>query len=279
MLTCGLLATPTSVSAVSPGENGRIGGRIVDVEGAAVPNATVRVFDINDQTNAYGVAAVRTDSDGFYLVEGLDFAATYVLQFSGNGTGDLGSEYHENAPSYEAARKFILSQQRPAVRVDGELGPAPRVSGQVTDRGGAPLPGIEVTLCRSTVCGDGFGTRVTTDATGRYEVAAAGLGIYTVKAVDPTGAHATTYWRSGIVAGQATTIELGVDGASDIDVALPVSGSISGRIDAGDGSTVRHSAVTAVVLGDGGFSARVGSTQTDKQGNYTIEGCHQGSTA
>lgn len=276
-LMSGLLVPALAGAAGAPASagDGRIVGRVVDPAGVPLSDVAVTVTWLDPVTfqDYYGTR-VRTDAQGHYDVTGLDFGKRYLVAFDSDDPR-WGRELYDNAYSEDAARPVVLSQSRSVFRADAALAPTPTVSGRVTDRSGVPLSGMAVRWC-PTDCIYGGGSRTTTDAAGFYDLETDAFEHFALRVRDPDGVYATMWWDAVAVESDATRIDVVEGGTSGIDVSLPVSGAISGTIDAHDGPNRRSATVSAYGLTKAGRPALVAGVETDKDGGYVINGLAPG---
>ncbi|GAB2781134.1 hypothetical protein GCM10027020_38350 [Nocardioides salsibiostraticola] len=276
-LMSGLLVPALAGAAGAPASagEGRIIGQVVDPAGVPLSNVAVTVTWMDPVTTQdyYGTRA-RTDAQGVYDVTGLDFGKRYLVGFDSDDPR-WRREFYDNAYSNDAVRPVVLSQSRSVFRADAALAPTPTVSGRVTDRTGAPLSGMDVRWC-PTDCIYGGGNRTTTDSAGFYNLQTDTFGDFALRVQDPDGIYATMWWDASAVEGDATRIDVVEGGTSDIDVSLPVSGSISGTIDAHDSPGERSARVGAYARTKDGHFVSVNGAETDDAGGYVIRGLAPG---
>jgi outer membrane protein assembly factor BamB len=194
----------------------------------------------------------------------------------------------DSSPSVVNGRVYASSK-------DGKLyayslQPTARISGTVTGPDGTtPLAGISV-----GAVGDTFSTWAKSGSDGRYWITVLRNASYSVTFQDPTGTYADGCYSSGASTGHftfdqkaCTPVDVGGSDHTGIDVAMPHSLQISGKVTESDGTTPLEgiwvgvkgdSFVTTYTGSDGGYSVAVnpGSYSvsfTDEKGSH-VGGCY-----
>ena len=111
--------------------------------------------------------------------------------------------------------------------------------GTVTD-GAAPLAGIEVAVYDNTPYGDVLVDQVVTDVSGAYQLDGIPADPYhKVRFTDPTGEHATEYYRDQVSGSFATWVPVTAgDVNTMIDATLEPGSTLSGRLTRAGGAPV-----------------------------------------
>ncbi|GAB1765757.1 carboxypeptidase regulatory-like domain-containing protein [Priestia megaterium] len=194
--------TATTVSFTLIPNPSTISGVVTDTGGAAIPNASVQIFDANETI----LATAGTDANGAYSIGNLPSGSFSVLV---------------TAPSFgHLTSGIILSPGSTLANINFALTPNPgAVSGQVTNEGtGAPLAGSTIVIRQAIGSGVAVAT-VTSDSSGNFLVQGLAPGGYTVTASFPTFGTKTV---GAIVSSDAT---------ATASIALnELAGSISGQL-------------------------------------------------
>ncbi|WWB87080.1 carboxypeptidase regulatory-like domain-containing protein [Priestia aryabhattai] len=205
--------TATSVSFALIPNPSIISGVVTDTGGAAVPNASVQIFDANETI----LATAGTDANGAYSIGNLPPGSFSVLV---------------TAPSFgHLTSGIILSPGSTLANINFALTPNPgAISGQVTDVAtGAPLAGSTVVIRQAIGSGVAVAT-VTSDSSGNFLVQGLAPGSYTVTSSFPTFGTKTI---GAIVSSDTTTTA---------SIALnELAGSINGQLVDSTGTTITGS--------------------------------------
>ena len=183
-------------------------------------------------------------------------------------------------PRLRHAHRFLLvGVMVAALGVSGTPAPASatligELSGTVTGNG-APLPNVWVSFTPVTQDGDPIGDpkRTLTDESGRYEFPEVYDQDIKVHVRAPLfGEFVDTYWPAAHTFNQAGILEIS-DWPVTADIALPVGGSVSGRIvDISSGDAVPEAQVSAMITASP-ESGAIGSTRRDQApGAFAISG-------
>ena len=114
------------------------------------------------------------------------------------------------------------------------------ISGRVTDEAGVGLAGIEVALERIAPTVSTPHRLAASNADGAYTFGALSIGVYRVKFADLADHHYGTLYAGGEgTPSDALTITINGNVVPDVNVVLPLAGTISGTIRA-DTSTILH---------------------------------------
>lgn len=126
------------------------------------------------------------------------------------------------------------------------------ISGRVTDEVGVGLAGIEVALERIAPTVSTPHRLAASDANGAYTFGALSIGVYRVKFADPADHYGTLYAGGDSTPSNALTITINGNVVPDVNVALPLAGTISGTIRS-DTSTILHDLFVMKQANDGTF--------------------------
>ena len=238
-----LTAGETSNVILSLAPNpGRLLGRITNVAtGAAIPGATVRVFD---NTQAL-IATVLSDPQGNYTVPALA-RGRYTAVASAEGfTTELGAATIQS--NTDTILNFALMAQPATIR------------GMVRgDSTGQPLAGATVLVRLGDTTGPIVAT-VLTDNQGQYTASGLAPDSYTLTATFPP-----------VYGSEASSTIVGPGETRTLDFTLPLQPArVTGQVT--DAATEAPLANTLVRLLDANGAA-ITFTQTDGNGNYLIEG-------
>ena len=176
-----------------------------------------------------------TDANGHYDVKGLA-AGDYLVKFS-DPSGNYAQEYFIDAYGEETAAVISVAQGQQVSGISAELLPGAMISGTVTaEATGLPLQGAQIEVYRYEVIEDEWasmwtGNTIITDLSGAYSVQGLPEGIYQVKATDPAGNYALTYYLGASSSATATdiAIEHG-DTKTGIDFRLSRAARIEGNV-------------------------------------------------
>jgi hypothetical protein len=152
--------------------------------------------------------------------------------------------------------------------IDAALGAAGSISGHVTDSGGNPIGGVQISV--NDISGVALQTAMT-DGSGNYfagRLPAADLIVY-FNATTANGVNFVSEYypdKLFMAEAQAVTVQAGQT-TSGIDAVLAGAGAISGRVTASGGTALVGVTVNAFSVGSGALS--LGAT-TDALGDYTI---------
>lgn len=247
---------------------GSLAGVVSGDGGAPLPEATVTAYALVDGNLEYGGSS-WTGEDGAFTIAGLA-AGRYTLEFSPPWGSAYTGEWWDDRPDQSDADTVSVVGGETLDGLDATLSAGGGISGQVTGDDGEPLPGVNVAA--SNWGSWGFAT---TDADGRYELVGLSAGSYTLSfAPDeyepgPAAGYIREYWDDVLVEYDATpvVVESG-QAVTGIDARLSRGGSIAGTV-AVDGAPIAGVEVSANGPG-------WGSTTTDSDGRYTLEGLADG---
>lgn len=154
------------------------------------------------------------------------------------------------------------------------------IAGTVTDNADQPLGGIEVAVFGRSAYGDVLLDQVVTNAAGDYQIDDLAPDAHLmVRFSDPTGEHATEYYRD-LISGVFPTWVAVTDGGttSPIDASLEPGSTLSGRLTRAGGTPVSGGTVTLWWSPSPQSFVRVSDHVADADGNWTILGVRGGAT-
>lgn len=208
---------------------GRIAGALRGPDGQPVEFGFVAVFP--DQLPLGDVLFIQQLGSGQsgYDIGGLP-TGRYIARFSGQVDGQSAQEFYQDTPdaAFAAPIDVTVGQATAIDVVLGELSGLD-LGGSVTDSGGDPLSGIEVSIYRWTGQQWSYQAYQQTPADGRYTFIDLAPGDYRVLFRDWSGVFAFQYWPNGttIDDGQTVTID---DASQTVDAVMQAAGRISGQL-------------------------------------------------
>ncbi|MBC8160311.1 MAG: carboxypeptidase regulatory-like domain-containing protein [Roseiflexaceae bacterium] len=210
-------------------KGGRITGRVTDGAGTPLQNITVFVGDV---TNGRYQNYVYTNAAGIYTAYALP-TDNYIVHFRPN---EYVEEYYNDKPDRQLADRIAVTAPNTTSGIDAVLARGGAVSGRVTDATtGTGLDDVSVQIYDAS--GDRVET-VNTDATGQYATKPVlRAGEYRVKFIpDDNGSacgYASEFYNTKASFDTADTIAIAPpNSATNIDAALDLGSSISGRVSA-----------------------------------------------
>ncbi|MGF9754273.1 carboxypeptidase regulatory-like domain-containing protein [Microvirga sp. 0TCS3.31] len=147
------------------------------------------------------------------------------------------------------------------------------IAGTVNDADG-PLAGVEVAVYDNTPYGDVLLDQVVTDASGDYQLDGIPADpYYKVRFTDPTGEHATEYYRDQVSGSFATWVPVAAgDVNTMIDATLEPGSTLSGRLTRAGGAPVAGGTVTLWWRYGAQAYVRVSDHVADADGRWAIPG-------
>lgn len=272
------LLVPTSAGAASP----HLRGRVVNTADVPVPGICVDVHPADTLTEKYTVvtnddgrwAFTRSDAPAGIFDGGRYDVKVGFRDCDGASQGNLASEWHANARSFDTARVVTVDPgAAEPIRINAELEAGAAIRGRVVDDGGAAVGGACVSATDPSDPSVGNSTVAAGD--GGFRVVGLPPGTYVLRARDCTA----PITRASAYLGPGGTIARGTDDAARIDldrgesdgvgaVTLPDAAALRGTIGNGD-----QACVTAV---DTEASTTVGDV-TDGAGAWRVGGLLPGS--
>jgi len=266
-------ALATAVSVTAPNtvadinvlltRGGSISGTISDrISGVGIVSVSLSVID---RSSGEWLGGGTSDSNGNYTITGLASGSYSLRIYPAYGSGYL-EKWYGGQDGYLCADSVTVTAPNATTGIDALLDMGGSVSGRVTDAvTGAGISGLRIFLLNiASQSTNSFNTAI--DATGAYTVSGVPGGEYSLYLSAPgyIGSFGSTVVRI-----TAPTLLTGVDGT------LVKGGGISGRItDSSAGNGVGGVMVRAM---DILTRSTLGSTTSDYNGNYTIDGLPNGS--
>ncbi|MCH7652669.1 MAG: carboxypeptidase regulatory-like domain-containing protein, partial [Chloroflexi bacterium] len=208
----------------------------------------------------------ETDSSGDYTISGLP-TGDFRVQVWAMDLGLVG-QFYNNTGDWELADRVTVTADNTTPNIDFVLGAGGSLSGIVLDGNGDPVANVSIWAETFECCSGGNGSM--TEADGTYKVDGLAPGDYRVQVFAQELGFAVGYydgvtdWESA----NPVTVASGVD-TPNIDFALAVGGSISGRVVAdSDGVGIAGAWVWAETLA----CCSGNGAPTNPDGTYTIFG-------
>lgn len=239
-----------------------IRGRVTASDGQPIPGIDLIVRD-----DAAPQSLIQTDSDGRYSITGV-VPGSHVVCFD-TGSGPYVLQCFKNAPDESSATPVLATAGKFTV-ANAVLSEGSSFTGTVTDKTGAPIPGVLVSAFTNGPAGPyGYAT---TDEAGRWSMTGLRADSYVISfdtssvAVGvPTG-YVSAYYHDQkpvvLRAGRTVTA----------DVRLAVGGAIRGTVTGPDGQPV-----AGVYVSAGGPTPFGGGQTTAADGSYLLKGLAAGS--
>jgi protocatechuate 3,4-dioxygenase beta subunit len=242
-----------------------VSGTVTGADG--IPLAGTQVY-VYYRGGSYAAFA-QTDAQGRYTVAGLE-ASTFKLRFMPVGDAYVG-EWWNDKSTQDSANLLVVGQYEKVTGVDAILALGSTVSGRVTGDGtGAALLDATVNLIGMDEQSGGVQKYAYTDADGNYAFHGLPGGQYTLQVTPAGGNFLREWWKDQPTERTATRFTVGVSTAvGGMDVSLPRGASISGTVAADAAPSVGLANMSVWVYNDD--QNHVAATQTDAQGNYTID--------
>ena len=237
-------------------------GRVTASNGQPIPGIGLIVRD-----NPAPQSFIQTDSDGRYSVTGV-VPGSHVVCFD-TGSGPYVSECFRNAPDEFGATPVLATAGKFTV-ANAVLSEGSSFTGTVTDKTGAPIPGVLVSAFTNGPAGPyGYAT---TDEAGRWSMTGLRADSYVISfdtssvAVGAPTGYVSAYYHDQkpvvLRAGRTVTA----------DVRLAVGGAIRGTVTGPDGQPV-----AGVYVSAGGPTPFGGGQTTAADGSYLLKGLAAGS--
>jgi protocatechuate 3,4-dioxygenase beta subunit len=202
-------------------EAGAITGSVTDGNGNPVPAVQVSAYGPRDTWIASHVAS--TASDGTYRIGGLRPAETgdvYRVLFSPPAGSGLATEWFDDAGGRTLATEIAVPGGQTLGDVDAQLAQTGAIAGTVTDAGGSPVPGVQVSAYAP---GDFLVAThtVSTGADGTYRIDGVRPGAYRVRfAPPPFGSLAAEWFENATTRAQATDVIVSSGQVAGVDAQL-----------------------------------------------------------
>ncbi len=252
---------------------GSISGKVTKADGVtAIASADVWA---NSYDGGGGSGYARTDAQGRYTITGL-LAGGYRVESAAGSQGYVREYYKESVEYQQAVRVPVVAGQT-TTGIDFTLEASGGISGKVTKADGVTAI-VSAEVWANSYDGGGGNGYARTDAQGRYTITGLPAGDYRVKAVPSNNKltklpYADEFYNNTYDHGAAkpVTVTVGQD-TPDINFALEVGGSISGRVTDEVGNPIQNADIWA----DYWAGSTAGATRTDARGYYTIKNLPSG---
>jgi protocatechuate 3,4-dioxygenase beta subunit len=173
---------------------GSIAGSVTDAGGNPLSGVLVSAFSPGDTW--IGSHTTSTSSDGTYRIDGLrprESGVDYRVLFSPPAGSGLAPEWFDDVAHRSLATAVSVSGAETVSGIDAQLEQPGALSGQVTDAGGNPIPGVRV-----SAFGPGntlvASYSTSTAADGTYRIGDVGAGDYRVRFSPPAGSGLAAEW-------------------------------------------------------------------------------------
>ncbi len=275
-------ATAVAVTAAAPAtgidlqiERGAsIAGLVTNSVGVGIPFVQVRVTPTDDQWSS--LLNTNTDLDGYYTVNGLA-AGDYKIEFDGNQEGYLRNWY--GGANFSEATVLSVAAGENLTGKNAELEKGAAIAGRITGADdGAPIAHAQINLLDPVEDWGGHHGMdwAEADLRGYYMMRGIGPGDYKLR-FDPSwenpGGHTSVFFDGRADFDSADVITLGVGESMRADAALPVGGSIVGRVLDPGGNPVADVNVTVYTTDTYNW---VTNANTDEQGVFSADGLSAG---
>jgi hypothetical protein len=254
--------------AVASG-TGKIEGTVTESAGAhkGLENVSVTVYSSNEQF----IGSASTNANGEYTVSGLS-EGEYKIRFSDEPKYIV--QYYDKQTSLASASLVSVAEGKTTLGIDAALQEPGKISGEVTNAAGTPLPNINVDVYTGL---DNEPVRFTsTNANGEYTVEDLSEGSYKVGFFPSESTYLSQYYNGQSSLFNANSVLVtGGKTTSGIGATLIEGGKISGTVtDAFTHSGLAKIGVSAYTTsGEFGY----GFASTNASGQYTISGLQAGS--
>ncbi|HSF99085.1 MAG TPA: carboxypeptidase regulatory-like domain-containing protein [Ornithinibacter sp.] len=239
--------------------------KVVDPQGSDVAGACMYVYPQGASTAAAATCAVEPSST--MVVQGLT-AGTYEVAVV-DPTGLLRTTWVGGEPERGDAEAITVTDGAIIDRTVA-LGGIPSIDLTIRSTTGDPLAGVCAYVY--PVDGDGSVAASCTGATGRMVLQGFQPGDYVVGVSDPSGARATT-WSGQVHLREAATVVTVEEGASALELTMPVVGGIQGVVI--DDAGLPRADVCVYVDDDAGRYVHA-SACTDSEGRFVVGGLAPG---
>jgi hypothetical protein len=247
-----------------------ISGTVSSASGP-VEGATVAALDTStDQITGQEPA---TDANGNYTIAGLP-SGSYKVQFSSPMDQNFGTQWWNNATTYDAATAITASTAMPVTGINATLAAGASISGTVFAPG---VPKVGLANAQVSIYPASGGEAIagtTTDSNGAYSVTDLAAGSYTVgiTTYDDPGVVSAEWWGGTFIQTGAKILTLSAgEAATGISQQLIVGAPVSGTVTAGGVPAV--DAVVDIWSSDliiGHNDNPPVEVITDDSGNYTL---------
>jgi len=262
-----------------------ITGRVTSDGVNGIANATIAAGPFDPDTGMYEhIAWAQADADGYYDMTGLP-AGTFKVEFW-DESGEYLGEFYDNTRNWDEAIGVTLAEGATEPDIDAVLAQACSISGTVTGNGGSLGPnGGDAVPMQWMDDGEGGGwweqlwmNPGGINPDGSYRIGGLEPGTYRVGFFADGAVWATEFWdnaRSVTLADDITLTES--EQRTGVDADLATSGKITGRVTS-DGTTGIENITIIGAVFDPATEMwdEYWYTQTDADGNYSLEGLSAG---
>src|SRR3954447_3962508 len=259
--------TTTTGADIHLGRAATVTGTVVDERGQPRAGVCVTAWGSSESTD---LAGAQTGSDGTYTLTGVYPGTVRVSVSACQGP----YVWYANGDSYIHATPFGAAEGATVTGVDVTLPHGPVIAGTVTDTAGNPVPYASISLYDG-ITGSSLSSTPggSTDANGHYMLTGLSSKLYLVEAQPPSSSDLTQrFWPAALSRTTAVPIAATV-ATTDIDLTLPVGGSIAGHVTAA--STGAALSVICVMARNSDPDL-VKQATTSSDGSYLIRGLSDG---
>jgi hypothetical protein len=259
----------TAGDVVLSTQRGSISGTITDGAGDPLSqcDATVRVFDPEDDWSDPSVAVEFSGGDGAYSVDGLPYGVYKVIFNHQSDLPNLTTTYDNDPFDMDPTPVTVGADSATSAGIDGSLPLPSTITGAVTG-GGEALQGIQVMVA---VDRGGWWNDVAwseTNGDGVYEARVPAGDAYRVRFEDPYGNWVGEWYPSDVAVGPQST-KSGID--ADLARAAHITGHVT--IPEGAGYGLGDVWISAVAIVGGEYTPPdYGGVQPDENGDFDVGG-------
>jgi hypothetical protein len=249
---------------------GSVTGRVTSAsDGEGLANSTVSFTKRGNVLSDKNVLpTVRTDSDGYFSMNGLE-PETYMVSADSNG---YITRYYDNTIFY-GATMITVETDATVPDIDIELEPGGSISGRVTRESDGT--GVSTVYFWIYNIDETVSSFVSSNGNGYFSATELPAGDYYITTTNiPAGGLTFEYYQDAVTLGKSSLVHLDPQqNRNDIEIELDDDSSISGTVTRETGgSTISDVTVRAY---DSKWNA-VRSVKTNSSGNYTLTGLHTG---
>ena len=260
VLTLAAGATLTGIDGhLTPG--GLISGRITD--GSGNPLLAARAYAYaGDLTSA---AWADTDSNGNYVMDRLR-QGNYAVSMRDLGGAQLARIWYDGATSFAAAMPVPVVAGATTAEINGVLGAAGAIAGQVMNEQAEPIVNVQVTAYDPAGIAMQSGY---TNSEGHYNVGRLPAGTFKVQfnaGPATSGNYVTEFHPDKRFLAEAEAVGVVVGETTSLNAVLAAAGAITGTVTDGDGHALASASAFAFST-DGSYYL---SATTDMSGVYRI---------
>jgi hypothetical protein len=240
--------------------SGMISGKIADSKGRPLGSVYVTVCD----TLYNYVSSNYSDYDGTYYVDGLFNGRYKAVAVSDNHI----TQWYNKAADYGTATAISVITGKETSGIDFSLNEAGKISGNVTDKKGSPVPYADVTIFDSLYNSMSY---CVTDDSGKYLAGGLGSGNYYVEVTVQNFAVCWYNGKSSYALADKVPVTVGQE-TQNINFTLIHGASISGRITNESFSPISYGDVYVIDT----VLTYQGSSYVDYDGTYKIPNINPG---